>query len=130
MGQCLCTDPLSLPFVMQTASNAQLMQQIPDFKPPEASTEHTSPFGLRTLKNTSGFESSKLRNCEQFVHEASRTDAEHVFTIEPSIAPQRKGSISRRIKGLYSASNTQNHISKCEPREQEMQDIHPEATVD
>ena len=95
MGQCLCTDPHSQPLVMLTASNVQLMQRIPNFKPPEAPTEHTSPFGQRTKKNTPGFESTQRRNCVQLVHKASRTDAEHVFTVEPSIAPQQKQHLQK-----------------------------------
>ena len=142
MGQCLCTDSHSLPFVMQIAS-MRLMQQIPDSMPPETSTEHTSPFCARTKKNTSGFESTQRRNCVQFV--ASRTDAEHVFTVEPSIAPQRKAASPEKSSTcapraiprhreqdcqIRDHDEKRHHVSKCELREREMQEIHPEATVD
>ena len=42
-GHCLCTDPNSLPFIMHPASPVQLLRRNPEFKEPEASTEHTSP---------------------------------------------------------------------------------------
>ena len=50
MGQCLCTDPNLLPFIMHPASHVLLVHRIPDFKAPEASTGHTSPFRVRTKK--------------------------------------------------------------------------------
>ena len=50
MGQCLCTDPCSQPFIMHPASHVQLVHGIPDFKAPEATTEHAPPFCVRKKK--------------------------------------------------------------------------------
>ena len=76
--------------------------------------------------------------------ESVRTGAEHVFTVEPSIAHVRK-VISRKIRffvlhkqhpdtgnktARYKAGGNKRHISMCEPREQETQEIHTKATVD
>ena len=59
----------SLFFIMLTVSPVHLMQQIPDFMQPEASTEHTSPFS---------------RKCVQI--RPNRIVAEHVSTVEQTFA--------------------------------------------
>ena len=60
----------------------------------------------------------------KIVLKASRTDAEHVSTVEPSIAPEQRSPEECNL--LYSTWNTQTqgrrgitcHMSKCEQREQ------------
>ena len=70
-GQCLRTDP-----PLPTPRHANCQQR--------ATLAANSKF--------QGFESTQRRKCVQFVHKASRTDAEHVFFVDPSIAHPNKGS--------------------------------------
>ena len=66
---------------------------------PEASTGHSSPFNRMEKKRCQDLSLPQRRKCVKYVHSQS-TDAEHVSTVEPSIAPTKK-VVSRRI------SNTQ-----------------------
>ena len=63
----------------------------------EASTEHTSPFCVRTEKNTSGSESISPQKMSANSPKAPSTDVIRVSTVEPSIVASNRG-ISRRIQ--------------------------------
>ena len=70
---------------------------------PEASTG--------TLLHSNRMEKKRIRirechiveTCVKFVHSHQSTDAEHVSTVEPSIAPTKK-VVSRRIQNSYSSA--------------------------
>ena len=73
---------------------------------PEASTGHTSPFkpnGERTLKDTIP---PQRRKCVKYVRSHQQTVAEHVSTVEPSIAPTEI-VISSKNQFSVLLSNTQ-----------------------
>ena len=62
---------------------------------PEASTGHSSPFKMNGEETHQDSSLPNRRKCVKYVHSQS-TDAEHVSTVEPSIAPTKK-VVSRRI---------------------------------
>ena len=95
-----------LPFIVHVASHVQPMHEIPDFKAPETATEGTSPFCVRTKKNHLRIRVHVNVEMYEFRTEASRTDAEHVFTVKPSVA-RITTEFAGRIQIRYSTSNTQ-----------------------
>ena len=69
---------------------------------PEASTGHSSPFKPKGEETHQDSSLPHRRKCVKYVHSQS-TDAEHVSTVEPSIAPTKK-VVSRRIQFSYSSA--------------------------
>ena len=69
---------------------------------PEASTGHSSPFKPNGKETHQDSSLPHRRKCVKYVHSQS-TDAEHVSTVEPSIAPTNK-VVSRRIQFSYSSA--------------------------
>ena len=63
---------------------------------PEASTGHTSPLKPNGEGKLQDMSPPQRRRCVKFIHSRKRTDAEHVSTVEPSVAPTKERHLPKK----------------------------------